>query len=194
MVSDLYKIDNIFTKDQRERLIEDSKPLFLDGAEYAKHIASTGLNKAYGFGYQEGFNWYRITHSTINLHPNFKWAHEIILSKIKEVIGKDCVCMKSWMNISNGNRDNGNLTWHSHRRFDYAGVYYLKIPFPFFSNGTLFKDHGFIKAKENSMIVFPGHFMHTTPSSPLRFKRHTWALDLNIKKDLVNGSNEGRTV
>ena len=189
----LYKIDNVFTENQREKLIKDSQPLFFDGAEYAKYLTGTGIDRGYGFGYQEGFNWYRITPATVNLHPNFKWAHEIVLSKIKEVIGKDCVCMKSWMNISNGNRDNGNLNWHNHDEVDYACVYYLKIPFPFFSNGTLFKDHGFIKAKENSMIVFPGHFMHTTPSSPLRFKRHTWAMDLNIKKDLVDGIDEGRT-
>ena len=186
MVNDLYKIDNIFTEDQREKLIEDSKPLFLDGAKFA-----TTMSTGYGLGYQEGFNWYRITHPTVHLHPDFKWAYQIILSRIKEVVGKECVCVKSWMNTSNGDKD--NLSWHNHRQVDYAGVYYLKIPFPFFSNGTLFKDHGFIKAKENSMIVFPGHFMHTTPSSPLRFKRCSWALDLNIKKDLVNGSNEGRT-
>jgi len=184
MVNDLYKIDNIFTEYQREKLIEDSKPLFLDGAKFAATM-STG----YGLGYQEGFNWYRITHPTVHLHPDFKWAYQIILSRIKEVVGKECVCVRSWMNTSNG--DKNNLCWHNHHQVDYACVYYLKIPFPFFSNGTIFKDHGFIKAKENSMIVFPAHLMHTTPSSPLRFKRYSMALDLNIKKDLGNGSNEG---
>ena len=38
MVNDLYKIDNIFTEYQREKLIEDSKPLFLDGAKFAATI------------------------------------------------------------------------------------------------------------------------------------------------------------
>ena len=167
----------------KSRIANHGSNFFLDGAKFA-----TTMSTGYGLGYQEGFNWYRITHPTVHLHPDFKWAYQIILSRIKEVVGKECVCVKSWMNTSNGDKD--NLSWHNHRQVDYAGVYYLKIPFPFFSNGTLFKDHGFIKAKENSMIVFPGHFMHTTPSSPLRFKRYSMALDLNIKKDLVNGSNE----
>ena len=60
--------------------------------------------------------------------------------------------------------------------------------FQFFSNGTLFKDYGLVKAKENSLLCFPSHLDHSTPSSPLRFKRYSWAMDLNIKKDLVDGS------
>ena len=55
----------------------------------------------------------------------------------------------------------------------------MKIPFPFFSNGTLFKDYGLVKAKQNSMLLFPSHLDHATPSSPLRFKRQTWAINLN---------------
>ena len=71
--------------------------------------------------------------------------------------------------------------------YDYSCVYYMKM-FPFFSNGTLFKDYGLVKAKENSLLCFPSHLDHSTPSSPLRFKRYSWAMDLNIKKDLVDGS------
>ena len=77
--------------------------------------------------------------------------------------------------------------WHNHYR-DYPGfdnsthsvVYYMKT-FPFFSNGTLFEKHGFVKAKQNSLMVFPSHWNHSTPGSIFRFKRYTMAFDLTNK-------------
>ncbi len=183
MIDGFHKIENIFTKDQREKLIEDSQSLFVDGKQV--ELRYRGRNM-----YQEGFNWFNVTYPTLHLHSSFDWAHQIIESKIKEVIGRDCQVVKSWMNISRGN--NIERTWHHHPACDYACVYYMKL-FPFFSNGTLFKDYGFIKAKENSLLCFPSQLEHTTPSSPLRFKRHSWAMNLNIKKDLMDGTDEGRT-
>ena len=55
----------------------------------------------------------------------------------------------------------------------------MKI-FPFFSNGTLFKDYGLVKAKQNSLMIFDPTLEHTTPSSPLPLERYTWALDLYL--------------
>ena len=177
-------VENVFTKDQREKLIEDSHPFFRDGNEYAS-ILTSKYNSGYGVGYQEGFNWFKITNSELQCHPGFSWAHKIILSKIKKVTGIDYQVIRSWMNMSNGDRE--VHVWHNHEEYDYSCVYYMKM-FPFFSNGTLFKDYGLVKAKENSLLCFPSHLDHSTPSSPLRFKRYSWAMDLNIKKDLVDGS------
>ena len=174
MIDGVYKIEDVFTRDQREKLIEDSQPLLMDGEELSKHMCASG-HPDYGVGYQQGFNWYMVTHPTVHLHSGFEWGHQIILSKIKEKTGKDCEIQKSWMGVSNG--DNGTLVWHNHKTCDYVGVYYMKM-FPFFSNGTLFKDYGLIKAKENSLLLFPSHLDHSTPSSPLRFKRQCWSVNL----------------
>ena len=189
MIDGFYKIENIFTREQREKLIEDSQPLFVSGKQLFEYNCanSNTIQNHYALGSQEGFKWFRITYPTLHLHSKFDWAHKIILSKIKKVTGIDYQFGESWMNISNG--DNKLRLWHNHGEYDYVGVYYLKM-FPFFSNGTLFKNHGLVKAKENSLLLFPSHMDHSTPSSPLRFKRYSWAMNLNIKKDLVNGSNE----
>ena len=173
-------VENVFTKNQREKLIEDSHPFFRDGNEYAS-ILTSKYNSGYGVGYQEGFNWFRLTYPTVHLHPDFDWAFDIILSKVKKLgfnfKKKDVI--SSWMNLTNGSQDKGNLKWHDHKTdADYVVVYYIKM-FPFFSNGTLFKDYGLVKAKQNSMLLFPSHLDHATPSSPLRFKRQTWAINLN---------------
>ena len=173
-----YRIENVFTQQQREKLIKDSQPLFLDGSKYASHI-TVNENVNYGFGYQEGFNWFEVTFSSIQYHPDFYVPHKIILAKIKEATGIDYKIQKSWMNISNGDRDyKKRNSWHNHEEVDLVAVYYVKIPFPFFSNGTLFKDYGLVKAKENSILCFPSHLDHSTPPSPLRFKRHSWSMNL----------------
>lgn len=178
-------IKDIFTDEQRKKLIEDSKPLLLDGKKVNQFFQWSDY-------YQEDFNWYKATHATIHLHPDFIWAFDIIISRLKDVVGMEFEVDASWMNLSNGDRDrrkvlekNGGKWWHNHKKgpvsrgCDYACVYYMKIPFPFFSNGTLFKDYGLVKAKQNSMLLFPSHLDHATPSSPLRFKRQTWAINLN---------------
>ena len=171
-MKDIHLIENIFSQEERKRILEDSQSLFIDGKEYSLYITANE-NPNYGIGYQEGFAWSKITHSTLMFHPKFEWAHKIILSKIKEKIGKDYVCVRSSMNITDGN--NKILQYHNHQA-ELSCVYYVKM-FPFFSNGTLFKDYGLIKAKENSLLCFPSYLQHTTPSSPLRFKRQSWVLD-----------------
>ena len=59
MSSEIKIINNIFTEEQRKKLIDDVQPLILDGIKVANF---------YGYvGYQEGFNSYKITHSTFFL-------------------------------------------------------------------------------------------------------------------------------
>ena len=57
--------------------------------------------------------------------------------------------------------------------------------FQFFSNGTLFKKYGLVKAKQNSLLFFPSHLYHSTPSSPLWFERYSWSINLNTPKKFV---------
>ena len=59
-----------------------------------------------------------------------------------------------------------------------VAVYYIKT-LPFFNSGTLFED-GFVRAPQNSMIIFPAHLLHTTPKYPFPFiDRYVMSIDLN---------------
>ena len=60
-----------------------------------------------------------------------------------------------------------------------VAVYYLKT-LPFFSNGTLFED-GFVRAPQNSMIIYPSTVLHATPMYPFPFiDRYVMSIDLNF--------------
>ena len=91
-------IKDIFTDEQRKKLIEDSKPLLLDGKKVNQFFQWSDY-------YQEDFNWYKATHATIHLHPDFIWAFDIIISRLKDVVGMEFEVDASWMNLSNGDRD-----------------------------------------------------------------------------------------
>tara|TARA_R100000008_G_C3567115_1_gene159771 strand:- start:840 stop:1364 length:525 start_codon:yes stop_codon:yes gene_type:complete len=165
-------IDNIFSEEERLKIIEDVQPLLLDGIELGKYITHL-YNPDYGAVYQEGFSWFSLTHDTVHQHPDFKERIEIITQRASEEVKIPLKCIKAWVNVSDGRSK--RRMYHNHQAF-FSSVYYIKT-FPFFSNGTVFKDRGLVKAPQNSLLLFPSHFLHTTPGSPLRFKRYTMALD-----------------
>ena len=173
MVDGFYKIDNVFTEEQRQKLLSDFKPFLLD----AKQQSAWNLDVP---EYPEGFDWFKISFPTLHLVPQFKELHENVLNLIKKECGLNLKIAKSWVNLSNGKRK--KVQYHTHPDGpEYSCVYYIKT-FPFFSNGTLFKDYGLIRAKQNSLMIFDPNLEHSTPSSPLPFERYTWAMDLNTKK------------
>ena len=98
----------------------------------------------------------------------------MMLKRIEQHTGYNYIIERSWINWTNG--DKKDIGWHRHDA-DLSVVYYIKIPLPLFSNGTLFRD-GFVKAPQNSLLIFPSHLEHTAPSSPFRFDRYTLAMDL----------------
>ena len=151
----MYKIHNVLSNKDRKKLIKDCQPLLLDlGEEFP--------------GKQ--------TYSTLHLHSNFISPIKNMVRTLCKETGLDLVVVdKAWINWTNGSKK--DIGWHNHS-CDYALVYYMKIPLPFFSNGTLFEDR-FVRAPQNSMIIFPAKLKHTAPSSPFRFDRYTMALELN---------------
>ena len=74
------------------------------------------------------------------------------------------------------------MNWLSHYPSKHVwavAVYYIKT-LPFFSSGTLFED-GFVRAPQNSMIIFPAHFLHATPTYPFPFiDRYVLSINLTI--------------
>ena len=110
-----------------------------------------------------------------------------MIKKIEDIIKKEInlnlEVTKSWVKYSNSDTQ---LNWHSHYPKDnvsFASVYYIKT-IPFFSNGTLFED-GFVRAPQNSMIIFPAHLLHTTPKYSFPFMdRYVMSLNLNIRNSV----------
>ena len=153
-------IHNVLSNKDRKKLIKDCQPLLQD------------------FG--EGFPG-KQTSSTLHLHFNFISPIKDMIRIIVKETGLDLVVAdKAWINWTNGSKK--DIAWHRHPECDYASVYYIKTPIPFFSNGTVFKD-GLVRAPQNSMIIFPAHLLHTAPSSPFRFGRYTMAINLNIRNN-----------
>ena len=155
----IHQIEDVFSNKKRKKLIKDCQPLLKDLGE----------------GYPG-----RQTYGDLYLHPDFISPINHILKIILKKTKLDLVIdNKVWINWTNGK--NKDFSWHDHPS-DYALVYYMKIPLPFFSNGTLFED-GFVRAPQNSMIIFPAHLLHTAPTSPFRFDRYTMAINLNIRNN-----------
>lgn len=169
-------IHNIFTEEQRNKIIDDVQPFLGDGSTVSSFYSKDGNECEY----PEGFEWFNLTHATLHLLSEFEWAHKILLSRINEELDSNLYTHKSWINESNGR--NRTRKWHNHDEgpSDYSAVYYLKTN-RFFDSGTLFKEYGFVKVPQNSVLVFPPHLDHTTPSSLFRFKRYSWVLDLISK-------------
>ena len=164
----MHLIENVLTNDKRKKLLEDVQPLLVDGITMSAY--SGDLNQIFP-GKQ--------THDTLHLHPDFISTINYMVELVNKEMGKNLMLIKAWANWTNGSKK--DINWHCHP-CDYALVYYMKTPLPFFSNGTLFRN-GLFKAPQNSMIIFPAEVEHTAPTSPFRFDRYTIAMDLDIRND-----------
>ena len=160
-------IENVFTENERKDFLEKSKPFIVDSRQFSDNDETA-----------EGFDWFGLTHASMYSIPSLRVYHEHILKLVKKNIGLDLKVVKSWVNLTDGRCK--KIKWHNHDEVEYVIVYYIQI-FPFFSNGTLVKGSGLVKANQNSLVLFPGYVDHSTPRSPLRFERYTLALNLNIR-------------
>ena len=160
----VYKIHNVLSSKERKKIIKDIQPFLMDSEQLGKYY-----NTSRSFPGKQTIS---------NLHQQSQFVS--VIKKIEDIIKKeinlDLEVTKSWVKYSNSDTQ---LNWHIHH-CDYASVYYMKTPLPFFSNGTLFRK-GLFKAPQNSIIVFPGSMEHTAPSSPFRFNRYSLAMELNIR-------------
>ena len=160
-------IKNVLTNQERKKLIKDCQPYLMTGKEMSDMLFK---EKNIITGRYPG----RQTREYLHTIPCFQLPINKILRAISEEFKRSFVLQMSWINWTNGNKE--DINWHNHPYTNYSAVYYIKT-FPFFNNGTLFED-GFIKSPQNSVLIFPAEIKHTAPSSPLRFDRYTMALDL----------------
>ena len=164
----MYKIHNVLSNKERKKIIKDIQPFLMDGESLGKYY-----NTSSRFPGKQTIS---------NLHQQSEFVS--VIKKIEDIIKKeinlDLEVTQSWMKYSNSNTQ---LNWHTHYPHDnvsFASVYYLQT-LPFVGNGTLFED-GFVRALQNSMIIFPAHLLHTTPKYWFPFvDRYVMSLNLNIR-------------
>ena len=151
----IHLIKNVFTNKQRRKLIKDCQPLIVDmGPQFPG----------------------RQTYAELHLHPDFTSSMNDILGIVYKEIGLSLVISKSWANWTNGNKK--DIAWHIHPS-QYSLVYYMKTPLPFFNNGTLFRlPIGFVKAPQNSLLMFNPDLEHTAPTCPFPIDRYAFAMEM----------------
>ena len=161
----IINIKNVLTNKKRKQLIEDCQPLLYD-SDQLRRIYNPTLFYA---GKQ--------TLSNLQFKPQFQPIITYFVDIICKESGLDLELQegKCWINSTDGKKE--NINWHVHTS-DYAVVYYIKT-LPFFNNGTLFRN-GFIKAPQNSLLIFPAHLEHSAPTCPFQFERYTLSFNLNI--------------
>ena len=158
-------VKNVLTNKERKKLIKDCQPYLSSGKE---------LSKRYGHDGRKYPGPTKQTLETIHHLPCFREPIHKILVTIANTLRQGIVLQRVWINCTNG-KDVEDY-WHNHLPMKWSCVYYMKT-IPFVDSGTLFKD-GFVRAPQNSLIIFPANLYHRPPSSPLRFKRYSMALDL----------------
>ena len=163
----MYKIHNVLSNQERKKLIKDIQPFLMDGEQLGKYY-----NTSLSFPGKQ-------TIADLHQQPEFFSVIKKIEDIIKKEIDLDLKVEKSWIKYSNSNTQ---LNWHSHYPQDnvsFASVYYLQT-LPFVGNGTLFED-GFIRAPQNSMIIYSSTVLHATPKYPFPFiDRYVMSIDLNF--------------
>ncbi len=167
----MYKIHNVLSNQERKKLIKDIQPFLMDGEQLGKYY-----NTSLSFPGKQ-------TIADLHQQPEFFSVIKKIEDIIKKEIDLDLKVEKSWIKYSNSNTQ---LNWHSHYPQDnvsFASVYYLQT-LPFVGNGTLFED-GFVRAPQNSIIIFPAHLLHTTPKNLFPFiDRYVMSFNLNIRNSV----------
>ena len=153
-------VKNVLTNKERKKLIADCKPHLIDGKE---------LEKKYDRPFPA-----KQTQEDIYLIPCFREPINKILITTSKTLRQSLVLKRVWINCTSGKKE--DVLWHNHIPMEWSCVYYMKT-LPFVDSGTLFKD-GFMRAPQNSLLLFPANLYHRPPTSPFRFKRYSMALDL----------------
>ena len=160
-------IHNVLSDRERKKIIKDVQPFLMNSEQmnirYNNNILYPGKQ----------------TSPLLHMESEFISVMKKILDKILKETNLDLQIYRSWVKWSNGKENQTN--WHSHYPSHpvwAVAVYYIKT-LPFFNSGTLFED-GFVRAPQNSMIIFPAHLLHTTPKYPFPFvDRYVMSIDLS---------------
>ena len=158
-------IDNVFSEEERKKLIDLSQPLLVPSERLQA--------SAFENGYPRKFYPVKQSFPTVHLHPDFQYYFNHILDLVNST-GIRVKIKEAWVNYHDAPRP---LNWHIHFKegSDYCVIYYMKTNW--IDSGTVFRDK-FVKVPQNSLLLFPCHLEHSVPRNLLRLKRYTLAIDL----------------
>ena len=163
-------IDNIFSEEERKKLIDLSQPLLVP----SERLQASSLEYDVD-GKPRGRKFYpgKQSFPTVHLHPDFQYYFNHILDLVNST-GIRVKIKEAWVNYHDAPRP---LNWHIHFKegSDYCVIYYMKTNW--IDSGTVFRDK-FVKVPQNSLLLFPCHLEHSVPRNLLRLKRYTLAIDL----------------
>ena len=152
----MIKIDNVFNRSQRLDLLKLCKPLCRVMKDYPASQSNAYI------------------HNDKDIKPYIR----IIKRKIEFALERDCDLSMVWVNEDRGYKK--DIFWHTHPGYNWTAVYYMKT-IPYINSGTLFEEEGFVRMKQNSMLLFPGWVKHGTPSYPFHWiKRYSIAMDIEL--------------
>ena len=157
-------LTNFLPDEKRKKLIEDCKP-------FLQNLSNKG---------EKEFPAYQ-SDCDLRLYPQFHEMHFRADTLAKEYLQKELIPELSWFIMTQGKED--QYMMHNHP-VDYVGVYYMNSH-PSFINGTEFEEYGLVEVPENSMVIFPGHLMHTPPKFEKDcseyFERYTMSINWIVK-------------
>ena len=159
MPSKIYNISNIFSKQQRRKLIADSKP-------FCKFDSTTKI-------WQTG---------DLRFNKNFSDPSLYIISLFEKQLGLNLEIINIWITYTRGEK----LEYHTHP-FDWSCIYYMKTNPLLRNNGTKFKfsedDVQLVESPQNSAILFDCSVPHATPDFLPLTGRYVLTMDLLIVND-----------
>ena len=151
-------ITDCLSNDLREKLLVDCKPFLRKlGNDYPAYQSDNNISN----------------------YPQFQLVHQIFHSLSCKYLEEELLLEGSWFIMTEGKEEQSIM--HDHPA-DYVGVYYMNSH-PSFPNGTEFEEEGLVEAPENSMVLFPGHLVHSPPRFKCNeyFERYTMSLDWNVR-------------
>lgn len=107
----------------------------------------------------------------LSKHPNFRNAVDTLIKQAETKINNLRVD-NAWIVLCKGDEV---VDFHNHPLYDYSIIYYLETTPE--NSGTLFES-GFVKTKQNSLLIFDSKLKHKIPSYKPLVVRKTLVLDV----------------
>ena len=157
-------IENLFSLRERWMMKRQLCPLVMD------------LNKIYDDGFYPGLQSPPNLYEIVLSNNYFNFYEKLFKYLVSNTQPTSVKIIKSW--VTHQDKNTGEC-WHTHEYSAYSCVYYLTNPE---NKGTMVEIDGKIftyEAKENSLIILPGHIKHTPPR--VNKKRYSVAIDFDIE-------------
>jgi|TARA_E500000318_G_C3496295_1_gene186553 hypothetical protein len=108
----------------------------------------------------------------ISKHPDFCEAVNRLVLLTKNKLNHNLKVDNAWIAVCDGSE---SVNFHNHPEYDYSVIYYMQTRLN--NSGTMF-EKGFVKTKQNSLLIFDAKLKHKIPSYTPWSERKTLVLDI----------------